>query len=155
MDHYGHGMTSAGTAVGAKHGPVAPAYVIGVLWFVVGGLVSVGFLSILTIGVLLLLAAGGVVATIFIIPALRRSQSRASAMTLLSISGLSCGAFLLTWLNREGPGTVCHTTPQETSCVDEWNPWVLGLIGAALMFGGIVLTIYVWRGRNPRGPHGV
>lgn len=130
---------------GVQRGRMVPAYVIGVLWFLVGGLASVGFLSILTIGVLLLLAAGAAAATIFIVPSLRRTQLHASPLILLSISGLSCGAFLLTWLNREGPGTVCHTTPQETSCGDEWNPWILGPVGVALLAGGVILTIYVWR----------
>ncbi|WP_188838228.1 hypothetical protein [Flexivirga endophytica] len=131
------------------HRTAAPV-VVGIGWICVGALVSLGFLSILTIGALLLVLAGVCMAVIFLVPALRAAQLRAAWLTLLSISGLSAGAFLLAWLNRDGPGSVCHTSLQETSCADEWSPWPLGISGVVLLAGGIALTWYVRRAFSVR-----
>ncbi|MFE7168281.1 hypothetical protein [Streptomyces sp. NPDC057616] len=110
-------------------------------WFLVGALASFGMLTILTVGALLLAVALGT--AVFL--ATRRG-SRAGRAGLLS--GLGVPLLYVAFLNREGPGTVCTTTPTGQSCVDEYSPWGWLAAGAVLLVAGIVLGM-VLRRRPP------
>ncbi|MDN5766487.1 MAG: hypothetical protein L0H96_12270 [Humibacillus sp.] len=101
-------------------------------WLLVGAAFMVGLLSILTVGVPILLVA--VVATV----ALGLSK-RARAGVPGLVSGLAVPLFYVAYLNRSGPGQVCTTTAEVTSCVEQWSPWGWIAAGVVLLVAGAAL----------------
>lgn len=101
-------------------------------WFLVGAAYVLGFLGIMTIGVPVLLAA--VAGTI----ALSLSHRGRHGVFGL-VSGLAGPLFYVALLNRAGPGEVCATTGEVTTCIQEWSPWPWVVIGIALLVAGWVL----------------
>ena len=105
-------------------------------WALVGLLAAFGIASLLTIGVVFLLAAlalGGFLVW-------RKATGGGSPL------GLAFGAALLVgylgWLNRGGPGTVCHANSERGfSCTDEWSPWPFFVVAAVLAAGAIALFL--------------
>lgn len=105
-------------------------------WLLVGAALALGVLSMLSIGIFVLPPA---IVAAALLP--RHQPARASAAGL--IAGLGLPVLYVGYLNREGPGTVCHSTAVEQSCVDESSPWPWLAIGLALVAVGIGL--HVWR----------
>jgi len=105
-------------------------------WALVGLLAAFGIASLLTIGVVFLLAAlalGGFLVW--------RKATRAGAPGCLGF-----GAYLLVgcWgrLNRGSPGSVCHANSERGfSCTDEWSPWPFFVVAAVLSAGAIALFL--------------
>lgn len=104
-------------------------------WAVVGAILGLGFASILTIGLVLLLVGGALAVAGVLLRALR---NRSAAAVL---GGLGVPALYVAWLNRGGPGRVCETTGTETSCIAAWSPWPF-LVVASLL---IVATVFLVR----------
>ena len=107
------------------------------VWAVVGALGAFGIAGLATIGVFLLAGAGLVAAVALAIPALRPPCVPGFLV------GLSAAPLYIAWLNREGPGLVCSTTPVSMSCADQWSPWpfvTLGLLFAGAGVGLLVVT---------------
>lgn len=100
-------------------------------WCVVGGLYSLAFLGAFTIGVFVLPFA--LVATIL----LSRHHGDVSAIGV--VSGLGAPLLYVAYLNRSGPGTICTTTRDGHSCVDEWSPLPWAAVGLILIVGAVVL----------------
>jgi hypothetical protein len=119
--------------------PVWWAYV---WWLVVGALVGLGVAALLTIGAALLLLASVLVLVASRVPALR------SPAVGGGLAGIGLAVFYLAWLNREGPGTVCHTTATSVDCTDEWSPWPFVAVGVALVLGSVLL-VQLLRRRYP------
>jgi hypothetical protein len=103
-------------------------------WTVVGALLGLGFASILTIGLVLLLASCVLTVTGVLLTALRNRSAAAVP------GGLSVAVLYLAWLNRGGPGRVCETTNMDTSCIEAWSPWPF-LIVALLLIAATVFLV--------------
>ena len=98
-------------------------------WLIVGALAGLGIAALLTIGLLFLLLAGALALIGARTPALRNRS------VLAVPAGVGLAVLYLAWLNRDGPGRVCHTTGATTSCADQWSPWpfiVVALLLAAV-----------------------
>ncbi|MFE3164131.1 hypothetical protein [Streptomyces sp. NPDC059224] len=57
------------------------------------------------------------------------------------VAGLALPAFHLAYLNREGPGNVCHATAGGSTCVDEYAPLPFLVVGALLFVAGFLLFL--------------
>lgn len=103
------------------------------LWVLAGAGLCLGVLSILTIGVFLLPLAVGASAVL----AWRGGLGR-------SISGVVTGAAAplayVAWLNRGGPGEVCHAIAGGEECTEAWSPWPWLL--AALLLAGLGVVLF-------------
>ncbi|MFR0355063.1 hypothetical protein [Streptomyces sediminimaris] len=117
-------------------------------WFLVGGLASLGLLSVLTVGVFLLPVA--LAAAVFL-------ATRRGCRTGLAglVSGLGVPLLYVAYLNRGGPGNVCTTTTAGQSCVDEYSPWGWLAAGAVLLLAGMALGLVVRRRRRLGLPRSV
>ncbi len=69
-------------------------------------------------------------------------------------SGLLTGAgaipLYVSYLNRKGPGEVCHETPTGGGCSTEWSPWPWFAVGLLLVTAGIGLFLWLPRERRLR-----
>ncbi|AYN43872.1 hypothetical protein D9753_25385 [Streptomyces dangxiongensis] len=109
-------------------------------WLAVGGCLALGLAALLSVGVVLIVLA--VVAAVFL---LRKGHRAAVAGGL---AGLALPLFHLAYLNRGGPGTVCHSTAGGQSCTDEYTP-VPFLAGGALLFvAGFLVFLLLDRRRR-------
>jgi hypothetical protein len=119
-----HTIAMAGPA------PSRPSWTSFGMWAIVGAGVAFGVLSVLSIGVFVL--AGSALFTIMVV---RWRGVTADAGGL--VSGAALPLFSVSFLNRQGPGTVCTSIPGGTSCTDEWNPWPWLVAGIVLMAAGL------------------
>ncbi len=109
-------------------------------WGVVGALVAFGVAGLATIGLFLLALASVLLAVAFAVPALRRPSLPGVLV------GLSTAPLYIGWLNRGGPGTVCTTTADSTTCTDQWSPWPFVAVGVLLAGAGAILLVSARRG---------
>lgn len=103
-----------------------------VAWALVGLIAASGIASLLTIGILFVTASVVLAGLLLWLRATRDG----------SPLGLGIGAAVVVgyigWLNRGGPGSVCHpTSGQGLSCQDEWSPWPFFAFAAVLALGAI------------------
>ena len=113
------------------------------LWAVVG----LGFgLGISVIGLFTVPAA--FLLTIFL---LTRPRFRRSAYGLLV--GIGAPLLLVAYLNREGPGTVCHTFDggRGSQCDDLYDPRKWAAVGLAFVVAGLAAQVWARNGQ-PVGP---
>lgn len=105
-------------------------------WGGVGAGLCLAALTPLTIGILVLPLA---VASGIALLAWRRGRS-GSAVGLLS--GLGIVPLYVGYLNRDGPGNICHTIAGGQECLAEWNPvpWLV-LGGLLVVVGG---GLFLW-----------
>lgn len=115
-------------------------------WAVVGALGAFGIAGLASIGVFLLAGAALVAAVALSIPALRPPCMPGFLV------GLSTAPLYIAWLNRDGPGLVCTTTPDSMSCADQWSPWPFVALG--LLFAGAGLVLLLVTRRGPDRPSG-
>lgn len=109
------------------------------LWAVVGLLWAFTAAAMMTVGVFVLpitLLATWAAARFFRVP----GQSG----TVLCGFALIPGCIAI--LNRDGPGTACHTSGITTSCTDEMSPWPWAGGAVVLVVLGVTLIIRA-RGR--------
>lgn len=112
-------------------------------WLVLGACVAVGLAAILTVGLVLLLLAA--VAAGFL---LRKGPRNAIAG---SLTGLALPLFYLAYLNRSGPGTVCHATSGGQTCTDEYTPIPFLVCGVILFAAGFLIFIMLDRRSSSAG----
>lgn len=112
-------------------------------WLLVGACAGIGLAAILTVGAAFLVLAA--VAAVFL---LRRGPRRA---VLGGVSGVALPLFYLAYLNRGGPGEVCHAVAGGQSCTDEYTPVPFLVAGALVLVAGCV--IHVMAGRRARAGH--
>jgi len=105
-----------------------------VAWALVGAFVGLGVLSLMTSGVVFLLAALILLVICLLLPAFRNKSAAAV------VSGLGLPFLYLAWLNREGPGEVCEQTDTSVLCYDTWSPWPFLVVGLVIIAIGIVLV---------------
>ncbi|MBM9503082.1 hypothetical protein [Actinacidiphila acididurans] len=116
-------------------------------WLVTGSCYLLALLTVLSIGVFLLpVAAAATVALA------TRTGSRRGLPGLLSSASLPL--FVLTYINRQGPGTSCTTSAGGRTCTDGLlNPWLLLAAGLIVLVAGIALFLVTQRraGESLRG----
>ena len=113
------------------------------VWGLVGALVAFGVAGLATVGLFLLALASVLVAVALAVPALRRPSLPGVLV------GLSTAPLYVGWLNRGGPGTVCTTTVDATTCTDEWSPWPFVAVGVLLAGAGVAMLVVARRGSGP------
>ena len=115
-------------------------------WLLIGACYLLGLLSILSIGIFILpITMVGTVAL-----ATRRDTQRGLPGL---VSSASLPLFLLTYLNRHGPGTYCTTSADGGSCTEGLlAPWPLLAVGLLLLVAGVVLFRRLRRRQPVIGP---
>jgi hypothetical protein len=120
-------------------------------WAGVGVIGAFGTAALLTIGVLLVVAAG-VLAGILV------WRTRDEWVPLLGVGlGAAVPVGYLGWINRDGPGTVCRGIADGVSCADEWAPWPFYVVALTLAVASVAVFLYLDRlgPRRRPAPHGV
>ena len=107
-------------------------------WTAVGAGLVFAVLGWITVGVIV----GPIAAVALLLWPGSRNSSSAGL-----VSGAGVIALYVGYLNRDGPGTVCHVTGTASSCVDEWSPWPWLAFGVLLVAGGVALRLWL------RGAH--
>ncbi len=104
-------------------------------WAVTGGGGLLALLSVMTVGIFVApvaLAAAVLLAT-------RRGTERGLPGLL---SGVSLPLLLLTYLNRQGPGTYCTSSGTGETCTDGlYDPWLLLALAVLALAGGLFLFL--------------
>ena len=101
-------------------------------WCVAGAGLSLGVLSLLTIGPFVLLV------TFALCGWMLWRQGFGAGMAGI-VTGAAVPLLYVAWLNRDGPGQVCTRTAISESCGDEWSPWPLLAAAVVLVVVGIVM----------------
>jgi len=103
-------------------------------WFLAWTLLGAGFafsvLAALTFGIFVV-----PVVLAFTVLAVRRSSTRSRAGV---VAGLGLPVLWVAWLNRDGPGTICHSTATGQTCGDQYNPLPWVVIGLLLVAAGFI-----------------
>ncbi|WP_333777154.1 hypothetical protein [Streptomyces sp. IBSBF 3136] len=106
-------------------------------WLAVGACAGAALAALLSAGVVLLLLAAVAAGLL-----LWRSPRNAMAGLL---AGPAAPLFYIAYLNRSGPGTVCHTTADGQTCTDEYAP-VPFLAGAVILLcAGFLIFVVLHR----------
>ena len=111
------------------------------LWVVVGLVAAFALASIISVGLFILPfpIAGAILL-------LSRPRKVVAAAVLLAAAGVA--PLLLAYLNRPGPGHICHTYTDGVACGDYPNPWHWLTLGAVLWLGSGIL--YARPNADPR-----
>lgn len=117
--------------------PLRPGIWPFLAWAAVGAGFVLAALTVLSIAVFVLPPA---IAALIVL--LRWHGSRnATAVGLLSGAGVV--SLYVSYLNRDGPGTVCSTTATAQACTTEWNPWPWFVIGVVLVAAGLGMSLWL------------
>ncbi|SNX57988.1 hypothetical protein SAMN06272735_2464 [Streptomyces sp. TLI_55] len=106
-------------------------------WLAVGGCVALGLAALLSVG--LVLIPLGALAAVFL---LRKGHRNA---VVGGLAGLSLPLFYLAYLNRGGPGNVCHATAGGETCTDEYAPLPFLVAGALFFAAGFLVFLILDR----------
>jgi hypothetical protein len=108
-------------------------------WAATGALMSLGVVSLLSIG-LFLLAGTAVLLIVGLSLAPVRRGGHVGAL-----AGMSVAPLYLAWLNRQGPGTVCEAVQDGTRCEDLWAPWPFLAVGLVLLAMAVAIGVLAGR----------
>lgn len=111
-------------------------------WLAVGCCAAAGLAALLSVGVVLIVLAVGAAAFL-----LRKGPRDTVAGCL---AGCALPLFYLAYLNRGGPGNVCHATSGGQACTDEYTPLPFLIAGAVLFAAGFFVFAVADRKRNER-----
>ncbi|UXY27191.1 hypothetical protein [Streptomyces sp. HUAS TT20] len=112
-------------------------------WLAVGGCLALGLVALLSVGVVLIALAAA--AAVFL---LRKGHRTA---VVGGLTGLALPLFYVAYLNRGGPGNVCHATAGGSTCTDEFAPVPFLAAGALLFAAGFVIFLVL--DHRHRGTH--
>jgi len=107
-------------------------------WVALGAGFVLTALTALSIGVFVLPVA---IAALIVLLRWRGSRN-VTAVGLLTGAGIV--PLYVSYLNRDGPGTVCRGTATGQTCIYEWSPWPWLLAGVALVAVGMGLFLWNW-----------
>lgn len=108
------------------------------LWALVG--VGFGF-GISVIGIFTIPASA--LAALFL---LSRPGVRTSAYGVLV--GIGVPLLIVAYINREGPGIVCHTISNGSECADLPDPKKWAAVGLAFVVAGVLAQMFATRSRT-------
>ncbi|HEU5265094.1 MAG TPA: hypothetical protein VFU35_00280 [Jatrophihabitans sp.] len=120
----------------------APSWPQFAAWLLCGAAATFVFVAAFTIGPL-----GFLGVPVFAGLALLLGGANVSAVGV--VAGPAVWAFVLAWLNRAGPGSVCHATASSVSCQDESSPWPFLVVGAVLLV--VPTTLFAVKRRRSVG----
>ncbi|MFF7334780.1 hypothetical protein [Streptomyces sp. NPDC008150] len=125
-------MANSGTVAGVRDGRrLEWAWFAG--WVAVGACAAFGLALVVTAGLVLVLLAAAAAGLL-----VRKGPGRA-------VAGLPVGLAVLVlyigYLNRGGPGTVCHVRSGGGDCVDEYSPIPFVVGGVALLLAGLLIFV--------------
>jgi len=109
-------------------------------WALVGAVAGIGVLGLLTVGIVLVVAAGALV-----LPAVLVLRLPARSV-VGAVGGLAAAPAFLGWTNRGGPGAVCGPAEGGIACTQVGSPWPFLAVAALLVAGCIVLVRLTRRG---------
>ncbi len=101
-------------------------------WCLAGAGMCFGLLALLTVGPLVLLAT--FILCGFLLWRLDFGWGMAGVL-----SGAGLPVLYVAWLNRGGPGEVCHGDARAISCADAWSPWPFVAVALLLVAAGLVV----------------
>ncbi|WP_328746778.1 hypothetical protein OHT57_14410 [Streptomyces sp. NBC_00285] len=107
-------------------------------WLLVGACAGIGLAAILTVGAVFVALAAA--AAVFL---LRKGPRNA---VVGAVSGVALPVFYLAYLNRGGPGDVCHAVSGGQTCTEEYTPVPFLVVGALLLVVGVVIHLMAGRG---------
>ncbi len=113
-------------------------------WLAVGAAYSLAFVSMLTIGAYVAIAA-----TVLLVIVLKLVGARSIAGF---ISGLGLVPLWVAWTNRAGPGEVCTQTATAIQCTELYDPWPWALVGGGLAVTGLAAFAWTQRSQVPPAP---
>jgi hypothetical protein len=105
-----------------------------VAWVLVGAGAMLSLLAVLTIGIFIAPFVG--LAGLVLL-----SQERGRAAATALVCGPALPLLFVAWLNREGPGNICTTTPSSQSCAEEWSPWPFVVAALGFIALGVAVTL--------------
>ncbi|MCS0603377.1 hypothetical protein NX794_19470 [Streptomyces sp. LP11] len=100
-------------------------------WLAVGACGATGLATVVSAGLALALVAAGAAGLLV-------WRGPRNAIAGLA-TGLAVPLLYLAYLNRGGPGTVCHAVPGGQTCTDEYTPVPFLAIGCVLFCAGFLL----------------
>jgi hypothetical protein len=101
-------------------------------WCLTGAGLCLGVLSLPSIGSFALLASFALSG--FLLWRFEFGWGMAGLLT-----GAAVPVLYVAWLNRDGPGQVCHHDATSVSCSDQLNPWPLVAVAVGLVVAGFVV----------------
>jgi hypothetical protein len=110
-----------------------------VVWTAIGACASFGIVGLLSIGLPFLILAAVVAGWLLT----RHPGSRVGAWGL--VSGASVVVAFLAWVNRGGPGDVCSTDGNVTTCQQAWNPVPFAVVAVLLLGCGVTAFVLAQR----------
>lgn len=108
------------------------------LWCVAGAGFCLGVIAILSIGAFVLLATFALCG--FLLWRLEWGWGMAGLLP-----GAALPLLYIAWINRDGPGEVCHGDARSITCADEYSPWPFVVAGGLFILVGVVTFV---RGRR-------
>jgi hypothetical protein len=107
-------------------------------WFVAWAIVGVGaalaLLGAMTIGLFVAPVVG-----LAVVLLLRAKGSTSGVAGVLA--GAAVPFWWVAYLNREGPGEICHANSGGTECTQEWSPWPWLVIGVVMVVVSVALFV--------------
>lgn len=113
-----------------------------VAWAVAGAGLAMSIAGAFTIGLFVLVPT-----VVWIGVLVTRPGARGPAV-FGALTGPAFVAFWIGWLNRDGPGDVCTSSPTESSCSEEWSPWPFAAVGVVLLIVAVLLYVRARRRGN-------
>jgi len=121
-----------------------PSRVPAAIWFGAWAVVGVGaalsLLGVMTIGIFIAPVVG-----LMVVVLLRVDGSTRGLPGLLA--GVAVPFGWVAYLNREGPGEICHSNLNGSECTQEWSPWPWVAIAVVLVAVSVVM--FVRASRSP------
>ncbi|MGW0964894.1 hypothetical protein [Streptomyces sp. NPDC002516] len=114
-------------------------------WLGVGACLALGLAALLSVGAALI-ALAAVTAVLL----LRKGHGNA---VVGAVAGLALPLFYLAYLNRGGPGDVCHATAGGSTCTEEYAPIPFLIAGCLLFVTGFVIFLVLDRRRRGTRQH--
>lgn len=124
----------------------APSWFQLAAWALCGASGSLVFLGAFTVG-----PFAAVPTAVFAGVALLAGGANFSAVG--AAAGVGPWAFVLGWLNRDGPGQVCVTSGSSYSCTEEFTPWPSFVAGVVMIAASVSVFVILRRRSAMRLAH--
>lgn len=123
---------AATTHAAARPAPGSAAGSV-ILWCLIGGCAAFGLAALPSVG----LYVWGMGLVLAIVAALVPGVDR--RLWPAALLGAAIAPAYIAWLNREGPGTICHPIEDGVTCGEQSSPWPCVVVALALVMVGALL----------------